>query len=111
MTVFQGARATLIIPPEEGYGEEGAGNDIPGGAALNFDVEVKIARMLRQYTRKSVAKKNVGKASLMVQRLILMSRHTSAYKATICAIDTCIDLRIDTCTDMCVYKHFSWHAD
>eukprot|EP00928_Gymnodinium_smaydae_P080488 TRINITY_DN64175_c0_g1_i1.p1 TRINITY_DN64175_c0_g1~~TRINITY_DN64175_c0_g1_i1.p1 ORF type:complete len:207 (+),score=57.43 TRINITY_DN64175_c0_g1_i1:47-667(+) len=35
-----GSKATLVIPPEEGYGEEGAGDDIPGGATLNFDVEV-----------------------------------------------------------------------
>jgi len=36
----KGAKATLVIPPEEGYGEDGAGDDIPGGATLNFDVEV-----------------------------------------------------------------------
>ena len=36
----KGAKATLIIPPEEGYGDRGAGGDIPGGATLNFDVEV-----------------------------------------------------------------------
>jgi len=36
----KGAKATLIIPPEMGYGEQGAGGDIPGGATLNFDVEV-----------------------------------------------------------------------
>jgi len=36
----KGAKATLIIPPHEGYGERGAGGDIPGGATLNFDVEV-----------------------------------------------------------------------
>jgi len=36
----KGAKATLIIPPSMGYGEEGAGDDIPGGATLNFDVEV-----------------------------------------------------------------------
>lgn len=35
-----GAKATLVIPPEKGYGEGGAGEDIPGGATLNFDVEV-----------------------------------------------------------------------
>ena len=34
----KGAKATLVIPPEMGYGEQGAGGDIPGGATLNFDV-------------------------------------------------------------------------
>lgn len=36
----KGAKATLVIPPEMGYGDSGAGADIPGGATLNFDVEV-----------------------------------------------------------------------
>jgi len=36
----KGARAVLVIPPEMGYGAAGAGADIPGGATLNFDVEV-----------------------------------------------------------------------
>jgi len=36
----KGAKATLVIPPDMGYGESGAGPDIPGGATLNFDVEV-----------------------------------------------------------------------
>mmetsp|Transcript_40990 Transcript_40990/g.74922 ORF Transcript_40990/g.74922 Transcript_40990/m.74922 type:complete len:207 (+) Transcript_40990:411-1031(+) len=36
----KGAKATLVIPPEEGYGDGGAGDDIPGGATLHFDVEV-----------------------------------------------------------------------
>jgi len=35
-----GAKANLVIPPEMGYGESGAGDAIPGGATLNFDVEV-----------------------------------------------------------------------
>jgi len=36
----KGAKATLLIPPEEGYGASGAGDAIPGGATLLFDVEV-----------------------------------------------------------------------
>jgi len=36
----KGAKATLVIPPDMGYGDSGAGADIPGGATLNFDVEV-----------------------------------------------------------------------
>lgn len=36
----KGAKATLVIPPEEGYGASGAGDAIPGGATLLFDVEV-----------------------------------------------------------------------
>ena len=36
----KGAKATLVIPADMGYGERGAGGDIPGGATLNFDVEV-----------------------------------------------------------------------
>lgn len=36
----KGAKATLVIPPDMAYGEQGAGADIPGGATLNFDVEV-----------------------------------------------------------------------
>lgn len=36
----KGATATLVIPPHLGYGESGAGGAIPGGATLNFEVEV-----------------------------------------------------------------------
>lgn len=35
-----GGRRTLRIPASEGYGERGAGDDIPPGAALVFDVEL-----------------------------------------------------------------------
>jgi hypothetical protein len=36
----QGAKVILVVPPEMGYGESGAGGIIPGGATLRFDVEI-----------------------------------------------------------------------
>ena len=36
----KGAKATLVVPPELGYGDRGMGSDIPGGATINFAVEV-----------------------------------------------------------------------
>jgi len=35
-----GEKRTLILSPEMGYGERGAGGDIPGGATLKFTVEL-----------------------------------------------------------------------
>jgi len=35
-----GEKRRLIVPSDLAYGEQGAGNAIPGGATLNFDIEL-----------------------------------------------------------------------
>ncbi|WP_227306155.1 FKBP-type peptidyl-prolyl cis-trans isomerase [Acidisoma cellulosilyticum] len=36
-----GGERTLIIPPDQGYGDQGAGGSIPPGATLMFDVKLQ----------------------------------------------------------------------
>ena len=37
--ICPGEKRTILIPPELGYGDHGAGDKIPAGASLKFEVE------------------------------------------------------------------------
>jgi len=43
-TMKPGGKRVLIVPPDLGYGDAGAGNDIPPGATLLLEVELLAAR-------------------------------------------------------------------
>jgi len=38
--VCVGAKVKLVAPPEEAYGDEGHGEDVPAGATIRWDIEV-----------------------------------------------------------------------